>query len=66
VAYLGGRSPERVEELIADFEYVRKTEWAGLVWWIFEDYKDCHGGRHREIIRSHQRHGERIRRERLY
>ena len=58
--------PTPVSVQDAYFEYVRKTEWAGLVWWIFEDFKDCIGGRHHEIIRSHQRHGQRIRRERLY
>ena len=50
----------------AYFEYVRKTEWAGLMWWTFEDYKDFVGGRHHEIIRAHNRHGRRIRKEKLY
>jgi hypothetical protein len=50
----------------AYFEYVRKSEWAGLMWWTFEDYKDSIGGRHHEIIRAHQRHGRRIRKEKLY
>ena len=50
----------------AYFEFVKSTEWAGLMWWIFEDFKDSIGGRHYEIIRSHQRHGERIRQEKLY
>lgn len=50
----------------AYFEYVKNSEWAGLMWWIFEDYKDSIGGRHHEILRSHQRHGERIRKEKLY
>jgi len=58
--------PTPVSVQDAYFEYVKKTEWAGLVWWIFEDYKDCVGGRHHEIIRSHQRHGRRIRQEGLY
>jgi len=50
----------------AYFEYVRRSEWAGLMWWTFEDFKDSIGGRHHEIIRAHQRHGKRIRAERLY
>jgi hypothetical protein len=50
----------------AYFEYVRKTEWAGLMWWTFEDFKDSVGGRHHELIRAHQRHGRRIRKEKLY
>lgn len=58
--------PTPVSVQDAYFEYVRRTEWAGLIWWIFEDFKDSIGGRHHEIIRSHRRHGQRIRQERLY
>ncbi len=58
--------PTPVSVQDAYFEYVKRTEWAGLVWWIFEDYKNFIGGRHHEIIRSHRRHGQRIRRQRLF
>ncbi|MBN2474060.1 MAG: hypothetical protein JXB62_05605 [Pirellulales bacterium] len=58
--------PTPVSVQDAYFEYVKKSPWAGLMWWIFEDFKDCIGGRHHEIIRSHQRHGQRIRAEGLY
>jgi hypothetical protein len=62
----GVTHPTPVSVQDAYFEYVRRTEWAGLIWWIFEDFKDCIGGRHYEIIRSHQRHGQRIRQQQLY
>lgn len=58
--------PTTVSVQEAYFEYVKDSAWAGLMWWIFEDYKDSIGGRRHEIIRSHQRHGARIREEKLF
>ncbi|MFO8012067.1 MAG: hypothetical protein R6X20_02060 [Phycisphaerae bacterium] len=62
----GSTHPTPVSIQDAYFEYVRRTEWAGLQWWTFEDYKDMIGGRRHEILRSHQRHGRRLRQEKLY
>lgn len=71
--YLGNSSyicqqthPMTVQSQDAFFEAVKDTEWAGLIWWIFEDYKDCVGGTRPDLLESHERHGRRIRRERLY
>ncbi len=64
-------TPPSVQD--AYFEYIKNSEWAGLCWWIFEDFKEGGehgntflGGRNYEVIRCHQRHGQRIRDERLY
>lgn len=43
------------------FDICREKDWAGLVWWCFEDFKDFVGGRRPQIIDSHRRHGARIR-----
>ena len=52
-------TPVSIQDLY--FEICREKDWAGLIWWCFEDFKDCIGGRRPEIIEAHRRHGTAIR-----
>lgn len=54
-------TPVSIQDLY--FEICREKDWAGLIWWSYEDFKDCIGGRRPEIIDSHRRHGAAIRTE---
>ena len=48
------------------FDICRQKDWSGLIWWQYEDFKDCRGGHAIDTIDCHKRHGELIRSLKLY
>ncbi len=48
------------------FDICVEKDWSGLIWWQYEDFKDCKGGHALDTIDCHERHGELIRSLHLY